>query len=136
MKLDSIFKGLGVETMEDITKLSSFFVIKDETRYGENGELEEKLIHPNDAIRAIRRFVEAHRNDKLIAQGKANMVENKVGDDRDRLEEDEDEEIQNSEATQKIKAAGKSKSELQRDYWKRMADIIDSKSYRVWNVRY
>lgn len=29
---------------------------------------------------------------------------------------------------------GKSKQELQRDYWNRMSNIIDDKSYRIWNV--
>ena len=70
MKLDSIFKGLGIETMEDINKLSCFFIIKDQAKFSETGEIKEKLIHPNDATRAIRRFVESHRNDKLTGQSK------------------------------------------------------------------
>jgi hypothetical protein len=63
MKLDSIFKALGVETMEDINRLSSFFVVKQEANSSESGEpaAEERLIHPNEAIRAVRKFVETQQ---------------------------------------------------------------------------
>lgn len=60
MKLDSIFKALGVETMEDVSKLSSYFILQEESRGG--AEPEEKLIHPNEVIRALRRFAESQRS--------------------------------------------------------------------------
>ena len=55
MKLDSIFKALGVETMEDINHLGNFFITKD----SQNDS--EKLIDPNEAIRAIRKFMESQK---------------------------------------------------------------------------
>jgi dynein regulatory complex protein 1 len=78
MKLDSIFKALGVETVEDIEKLTSFFVARDHDQdsilaSGENsglGEDQTNLIHPNDVVRAIRRFVEHHRKESSVPAGK------------------------------------------------------------------
>ena len=52
MKLDSIFKAIGVETEEDIHKLTEYFVIPDE----EDPSL-LSLIHPNQVLKAIRLFV-------------------------------------------------------------------------------
>ncbi len=61
MKLDSIFKALGVETMEDVNKLSSYFLVQEASK--NNGDdSDEKLIHPNEVIRALRRFAESQRS--------------------------------------------------------------------------
>lgn len=117
MKLDSIFKALGVETLDDVTKLSYYFTVKSDNE--ENSE--EKLIHPNDAVRAIRRFFESQRNGS-------------------NFEKNYEEEEEGSDATSKkearVKKLGRSKEELQKEYWKRMANVIDEKSYRVWNAVY
>lgn len=73
MRLDSIFKALGVETMEDIERLTSYFMISkskvgEEVKIGEHEhpdeedtKFESRLIHPNDVVRAIRSFVEESR---------------------------------------------------------------------------
>lgn len=113
MKLDSIFKALGVETLDDVTRLSYYFTVQ-----SENGDSEEKLIHPNDAVRAIRRFFESQKNGTNVTN----------------FEEDEQEmAVLKKESHKKV---GKSKEELQKDYWKRMSNIIDEKSCRVWNAVY
>jgi dynein regulatory complex protein 1 len=116
MKLDSIFKALGVETLDDVTKLSYYFIIKSENTQN----AEEKLIHPNDAIKAIRRFFESQKN----------------GSELQKHCDDDEEGISTTLKETRVKKAGKSKEELQKEYWKRMANIIDEKSSRVWNAVY
>ena len=75
MKLDSIFKALGVETVEDIERLTTYFVAETD-----NNNLTEKerrksksqlldgddavLIHPNEVVHAIRNFVEESCHDR------------------------------------------------------------------------
>ena len=52
MKLDSIFKAIGVETEEDIHRLTEYFIVKcDDT-----SEI-TTLIHPNQVLKSIRLFV-------------------------------------------------------------------------------
>ena len=123
MKLDSIFKALGVETLEDVTKLSFYFTVKS----GNVDNSEEKLIHPNEVIKAIRRFFESQRNG-------SNTIDSQKGDHDDTLESDENNE--NSKNETRSAKVGKSREELQREYWTRMSDIIDEKSFRVWNAVY
>ena len=52
MKLDSIFKAIGVETEDDINRLTEYFLATVE----ENPE-QANLIHPNEVLKAIRLFV-------------------------------------------------------------------------------
>lgn len=69
MRLDSIFKALGVESVDDVERLASFFVQKsDEDGDADHSTLAQKihednaiLIHPNDVVTAIRKFVEGAR---------------------------------------------------------------------------
>jgi dynein regulatory complex protein 1 len=117
MKLDSIFKALGVETLDDVTKLSYYFTVRSENGNG----TEEQLIHPNEAVRAIRRFFESQRNGSEIGK---------------QYEDEEEASHNNLKKETRTKKVGKSKEELQKEYWKRMSNIIDEKSYRVWNAVY
>ena len=114
---DSIFKALGVESLEDVTKLSYFFTFKNENE----SDSEEALIHPNEVIRAIRRFFESQKSGKTTLD---------TSNDHD----DEDEERVSIAKKDLVKKVGKSKEELQKEYWKQMSEIIDINSYRVWNV--
>eukprot|EP00116_Pleurobrachia_bachei_P001202 sb/3461464/ len=52
MKLDSIFKAIGVETEDDINRLTEYFLATVE----DNPE-QANLIHPNEVLKAIRLFV-------------------------------------------------------------------------------
>ena len=56
MKLDSIFKALGIETEEDVHKLVKYFV--QEEREDEVAAARYTLIHANEVPQALRRFVE------------------------------------------------------------------------------
>lgn len=64
MKLDSIFKAIGVETEEDINRLTEYFIDKSDDNV-EN----PALIHPNEVLKAIRLFVaEGASPNKLLTQ--------------------------------------------------------------------
>jgi dynein regulatory complex protein 1 len=66
MRLDSIFKALAVESIEDIERLTSYFVrddsYSDKNLHKSKTDLIDediaKLIHPNEVINAIRRYNE------------------------------------------------------------------------------
>jgi dynein regulatory complex protein 1 len=76
MRLDSIFKALGVETVEDIERLTSHFVneisISSQDLHKSRSQLiiEDncKLIHPDDVLLAIRSFVEKSHERATISQ--------------------------------------------------------------------
>ncbi|KAJ1545497.1 hypothetical protein HK096_006345 [Nowakowskiella sp. JEL0078] len=100
IKLDSIFKALGIETVEDIERLASHFVVdvssendfsedrKEQNSVETNGEnisgaekltteemrtinatkttgnsIVSRLVHPNDVIKSVRKFVEEKEKD-------------------------------------------------------------------------
>ncbi|KAI9344658.1 sperm tail-domain-containing protein [Obelidium mucronatum] len=138
MKLDSIFKALGVETVEDIEKLTSFFVAREalnNNNAGGTGEISAShgtaLIHPNDVIRAIRRFVEDHRSEK--SNGGVRTRIRLRDDDTDAEDEINHQDGSESEGeAMRNGAPSKSKTSQQQQYWERMANVIDDKSYRVW----
>ncbi|KAJ3287403.1 hypothetical protein HDU79_005720 [Rhizoclosmatium sp. JEL0117] len=136
MKLDSIFKALGVETVEDIEKLTSFFVARDASP--EVATSSTQLIHPNDVIRAIRRFVEDHRSEKPLKHGgkiRLNDEEDGVSGDERSYSQPGSVSHSDSEGPKKGPIS-KSRNDQQRLYWERMANVIDDKSYRVWTAVY
>lgn len=73
MKLDSIFKAIGVETEEDIHRLTEYFIVK-----GEESSETTNLIHPNQVLKAIRLFVSesASPNKNLPVKQSAEFDEN------------------------------------------------------------
>ena len=102
LKIDSILKVLGVEGAGDVEKLLSYFLAD-----ADNHE----LIHPNDAIKAIKAFVEEHqaerqRGGETIKTAKHSNKE--AGQEGTRREE--------------------------REFWERMSRIISDKTFRVWNA--
>ncbi|KAJ3125191.1 hypothetical protein HK100_010936 [Physocladia obscura] len=156
MKLDSIFKALGVETIEDIEKLTSFFFAKAQTVSDANAStttatsadsvaapnesiitsslstLHSSLINPNDVIRAIRKFVEDHRSEK--DSGRYNFLDADEGSDEKNFVKSENEVMETNGINCKISPT--SKIDQQRHYWERMAGVIDDKSYRIWMAVY
>jgi len=102
LKIDSILKVLGVEGAGDVEKLLSYFLAD-----ADNHE----LIHPNDAIKAIKAFVEEHqaerqRGGESVKASKPSAKE--AGQEGTRREE--------------------------REFWERMSSIISDKTFRVWNA--
>jgi len=101
LKIDSILKVLGIENAADVEKLLSYFLAD-----ADNHE----LIHPNDAIKAIKAFVEDHQRRDAQSKGK-----------------------QAPAAHAQDEHANANKEEV--EFWNRMAGIISDKTTRVWNVR-
>jgi dynein regulatory complex protein 1 len=124
MRLDSIFKALGVETVEDIERLTSYFVNddtisetdRDKSKSQLIAEDNAQLIKPEEVVIAIRKFTE----------------ENRKGIDLNGMEITTVGDIDDGISSQPIES--KSKSQLQKEYWERMANVIDDKSYRTWTV--
>ena len=93
---------LGVEGAGDVEKLLSYFLAD-----ADNHE----LIHPNDAIKAIKAFVEEHqaerqRGGESVKAAKPSSKDS--GQEGTRREE--------------------------REFWERMSSIISDKTYRVWSA--
>ena len=92
MRLDSMFKALGIRTEEDIQRLAKFFILEEEDREEGKGDpfaaesagSEEAsvtttvapptLIHPNDIPSALRQFVEQRKFSSKPAPSTPNGV--------------------------------------------------------------
>ncbi|KAJ3349466.1 hypothetical protein HDU83_000531 [Entophlyctis luteolus] len=140
MKLDSIFKALSVETVEDIEKLTSFFVARAPINstsanankeanitLSENSTQLTSLIHPNDVIRAIRKFVEDHRVSKATSGRHASFEDQ--DDQSEGILEDSDK-MTKKQVANETKTT--SKVNQHKMYWENMACVIDDKTYRIW----
>jgi dynein regulatory complex protein 1 len=100
LKIDSILKVLGVEGAADVEKLLSYF-LADADNY--------ELIHPNDAIKAIKAFVEEHQQERQRGDADVKSSGKKEG---------------GQEGTRRE----------EREFWHRMSSIISDKTYRVWTA--
>ncbi|KAH6582126.1 hypothetical protein BASA60_002093 [Batrachochytrium salamandrivorans] len=139
MKLDSIFKALGVETIEEIELLTSYFVaekmqvVSDSHLESTSISVDEAAvpIHPNDVIRAIRDFVEhkqkngSHRDLRIIS----GRVDSSGNDTETHL----DDEIMD---TTPMPIAPNAKTQNVQEYWQCMGNVIDEKGYRTWMAVY
>ncbi len=140
MKLDSIFKALAIDAVEDIDKLARFFILPadpaaravhetrlaslegvralsatrlDVDRLDDGGHV---LIHANHVARSLRAFLEsqwAERNQDTdtVMQQITRAMDAEGGE-----------------------AAAAKKEEVLRAYWQRISRIIDDGSYRTWQV--
>ncbi|KAJ3168017.1 hypothetical protein HDU88_001965 [Geranomyces variabilis] len=123
MRLDSIFKALGVESMDDIEALMTYFF---KPVRAEDGTEEMELINPNDVVGAVRRFLDDKKAGKSAGPAQSEIPA--ADDDDDSLGGSEPEEEENPAAT-KV-----SRSQALRDYWHRMATVIDDDQHRVWTA--
>jgi dynein regulatory complex protein 1 len=116
MRLDSIFKALGVETMEDIERLTNNFFIKSKTENNNlNGEDEyadhsggSGLIHPNNVVMAIREFVDEARLGGVVVRKTRVQTAPKLLEDE--VHSQTEAPIQNVSQIAKVK-------NLQKEYW-------------------
>ena len=82
MKLDSIFKAIGVDTEEDIHRLTEYFISRSEADPDH-----PSLIHPNQVLKAIRLFVSESASPnrvvahKPVAEFSEGAVERDSGND-------------------------------------------------------
>lgn len=136
MRLDSIFKALGIETMDDIERLTAYFIIGETkgshvANLHEGEETAQKLIHPNDVVRSIRTFVDESRmggkTRKLRARTKSQDHEDEA---RKFLLMVALAEISVDNVPQATKMRN-----LQKEYWERMSNVISEKNYRTWTVK-
>jgi hypothetical protein len=72
MRLDSIFKALGVETIEDVERLTASFVKDDKASIQEKFQQicddRAVLIHPNQVISAIKSFSDQTKSTKATKE--------------------------------------------------------------------
>ncbi|KAI8928360.1 sperm tail-domain-containing protein [Entophlyctis helioformis] len=157
MKLDSIFKALGVETVEDIERLTSYFVAETNEARPATGTNAYKskaqlltddntiLIHPNEVVRAIRKYVELNRESSSGpgGSGGGSRGGRRTGTrspQHDSPYDAEDKDLNGFPATtlraQQPHNTSAKVRDLQKEYWERMANVIDDKSYRTWNAVY
>ncbi|KAI9208600.1 sperm tail-domain-containing protein [Polychytrium aggregatum] len=128
MKLDSIFKALGVETVEDIEKLTRYFISREtiagEPELDESGSPLPQLIHPNDVISAVKKFVEHYSGAEL--NGDAATIAEEAADEMANGE-NPNEESNKPNGT-------KSRTTLQKEYWEHMSSVMDDRNYRIWTA--
>ncbi|KAJ1549445.1 hypothetical protein HK405_003226 [Cladochytrium tenue] len=172
MKLDAIFKALGVESVHDIDRLTSYFVVPGkqpstqqqwpprDQEDGEHGDAEAggadpadgiedvpTLIHPNDVVKAIRRFMEDQMHEKETGKNQADGSKQEAGAaakdglfrrvthslrlmcfaDGEHFVDDEG----GSEYARESTSEG---SQLRREYWEQLANVLDDKKYRTWTA--
>ena len=110
MKLDSIFKAIGIETEDDVHQLVKYFVCESTEDEHESSSAEKplSLIHPNEVLVAIRRFVEAcHGPSKAVSLTPQSMV------------------VANKEKQDEL---------LDGSFWERIAQVLPEGHERVWTA--
>jgi dynein regulatory complex protein 1 len=118
MKLDSILKALGVETVEDIESLTSYFVSKHNSDPDAKVKVNPTdgsavLITPNQVVKAIRKFVEDQRK--------------KSGEEHARPSEEPEEIVPEEISQDKIPAT---------NYWEKFGTCLNESNYRTWSAVY
>ena len=110
MKLDSIFKAIGIETEEDVHQLVKYFIYEssEEEQDSSSAEKPLSLIHPNEVVISVRRFVEARQGPSKAA----------------------------SLTPQTMAVTNKDKQDevLDGSFWKRMAQVLPENNERVWTA--
>lgn len=111
MKLDSIFKAIGIDTEDDVHQLVKCFIREpDETeeRASSSAERPLILIHPNEVVMAVRHFVEARQGPSKAA----------------------------SLTPQSMVIANKDKQDelLDGSFWKKIAQVLPENHERVWEA--
>ncbi|KAJ3372770.1 hypothetical protein HDU91_002130 [Kappamyces sp. JEL0680] len=139
MRLDSIFKALGVETLDDIERLTSYFVKEEDSTNIQNrakmiNEDKAVLIHPNDVVKALRKFVDTSRTMVKKLDVAASQAAEREGQIIEENEEDLAHLAQDYNEEAEVVLQTTKTQNLQKDYWNRMANVINDKSYRTWTV--
>eukprot|EP01083_Nonionella_stella_P143800 447658_1 len=103
-KIDSILKALGVEDREDMEEIVALF-------YSEASETgaEQLIVHPNDFVKEIRKFVEGRQQVQNTRAGVAPK----------------------SDVTKEKRERKRIKD---REFWLRLANVIPDEKFRVWAV--
>jgi dynein regulatory complex protein 1 len=106
-KIESILKALSVESQGDINKMLAFF---QRSLDNEDHTTTIDLIDPQDAIVALRNFIEYQTKNASLQTSKKNQMlslEERLKDKRRREEH---------------------------EFWRRMAQVIPERNYRIWHA--
>ena len=111
MKLDSIFKALDIETEEDVHQLVKYFIRESDEEEQESPPAEKplSLIHPNEVVMSVRRFVEDRQgpSSKTASLTPQSMV------------------VTNKERYEEL---------LDGSFWKKIAGTLPENHERVWTA--
>jgi dynein regulatory complex protein 1 len=110
MRLDSIFKALGIESLEDVERLARYFI--------NPAKGHDALIEPNEVVKALKKFLEHSKGEKskkstVALKGTAAEVLQRT-----------------------IHGDLNASLQSQRSYWDRMANILTEKNYSIWQSVY
>jgi dynein regulatory complex protein 1 len=116
MKLDSIFKALNVQTIKDVERLQSHFLkeVHGNTAPDAASATLVELVHPNEVLRAVRKFVEESR--ALAAERVINLQNGTAVAQQQQQ--------QSLEKTEEEKFA----------FWSALHEAVDLKNFHVWTV--
>eukprot|EP01012_Entosiphon_sulcatum_P018445 TRINITY_DN2318_c0_g1_i1.p1 TRINITY_DN2318_c0_g1~~TRINITY_DN2318_c0_g1_i1.p1 ORF type:complete len:660 (-),score=241.36 TRINITY_DN2318_c0_g1_i1:37-2016(-) len=106
-KIESILKALAIENQADINKMLQYFT---RTVEGNDGELQMDLIDPQDAIVALKHFIEYQAKNATLQTSKKTQMQSIAERAKDR------------------------KKRAERDFWRRLAEIIPERDLRVWTA--
>ncbi|KAI9002294.1 hypothetical protein BC832DRAFT_112391 [Gaertneriomyces semiglobifer] len=120
MKLDSIFKAMVVESLDDVEKLMTYFTKEDD---GKN-----RLVEPHEVVGVIRRFIEDRKGRHPAAEEQA-PIELPESEPEILNSDADDAECEESNASN-----ANARSQNLRAYWQRMTQIINDDRYRVWTA--
>jgi dynein regulatory complex protein 1 len=105
--IDSVLKSLGIESKAEINKLLQYFT---RTAERDDGEMMTVLIDPQDAIVALKHFVEFRNKSQMLQTSKKNQMLQLEARLKDKKQREE------------------------REYWNRMAHVIPESNIRIWDA--
>ncbi|KAG2378091.1 hypothetical protein C9374_008713 [Naegleria lovaniensis] len=111
LKVDNILRVIGIDTPEETTKMINFFSQCIEEEKGSTEELHD--ISTELLIKILRKFVEEQNK-------KALMEQNETG--------------RKKKVLSTVEKAKDRKRKEEREFWKRMAQIIPESRYNVWGA--
>lgn len=111
LKVDNILRVIGIDTPEETTKMINFFIQCIEEEKGSIEDLHD--ISTELLIKILRKFVEEQNK-------KAMMEQNESG--------------RKKKVLSTVEKAKDRKRKEEREFWKRMAQIIPESRYKVWGA--
>ncbi|OUM65489.1 hypothetical protein PIROE2DRAFT_35114, partial [Piromyces sp. E2] len=129
MKLDSIFKALDVNTIQDIETLATYFMASNNVDL--NSEYKQYIDNINNKLQSIEGGGSSNQN-SLKHNSRIRTRSHTVSQNMNKKKSNNDENSINE--TEKNKLSNKAYEQIQKDYWERMTNIIDDKRYRLWKV--
>ncbi|EAY12681.1 hypothetical protein TVAG_117030 [Trichomonas vaginalis G3] len=124
IKMDALFKELGVSTDEDIETLMSYFIKEPEFNQLEHPD----TVSPHEVISALRAFVDAYHPNKQQAQ--MNIFKQIVND----ATQNTSSEV--ARGIMQLQVKMKKQLPAQRRFWEKKAEIVSEDMWRLWNMTF